>query len=249
MRRPKEEVDKVAEFRRRNLLYLLEAYGSMAKLNAALGRNRYDSVLPQIKYQSFNKEKGVYRKMGNSLAREIEDKLHLDRGWMDIDHPEIFEIPGLTDIEKESQTPVTSNEEIAEVEVTLPLFKLDRIASSVSSTLTDIGEIKLPETFASLLPLTGNKKELEAVYISDSSLQSKIPSGSIVVFDRKVKAYASDGIYLLKIRNSIVVRQITISTRGGYNVFNDIGEPEYVESLNNIEILGLAVGGWKPIAL
>lgn len=107
----------------------------------------------------------------------------------------------------------------------------------------------MPESFARLLPNAGNKKGLEAVYIIDSSLQSKIPFGSIVIFDRKVKTYISDGIYLLKIRKSIVVRQITISAKGGYNVFNDIGEPEYLDSLDTVEILGLAVGGWRPLTL
>ncbi|MFR5391432.1 hypothetical protein [Parasutterella sp.] len=249
MRKSGEEGEKIAELRRRNLLYLLELYGSMANLNSALGRRRTDSVLPQIKNRAFNKEKKLYRKMGYSLAREIEDKLNLDRGWMDKDHPEAFALPDPEIVTKEISSEEPKIEVVEKSAARLPLYKLDRGSSGVSSTLTDIGEIEVPESFARLLPNAGNKKGLEAVYIIDLSLQSKIPFGSIVIFDRKVKTYISDGIYLLKIRKSIVVRQITISAKGGYNVFNDIGEPEYLDSLDTVEILGLAVGGWRPLTL
>lgn len=187
--------------------------------------------------------------MGYSLAREIEDKLNLDRGWMDKDHPEAFALPDPEIVTKEISSEEPKIEVVEKSAARLPLYKLDRGSSGVSSTLTDIGEIEVPESFARLLPNAGNKKGLEAVYIIDSSLQSKIPFGSIVIFDRKVKTYISDGIYLLKIRKSIVVRQITISAKGGYNVFNDIGEPEYLDSLDTVEILGLAVGGWRPLTL
>lgn len=74
------------EIRRENLNILIERYGSIANLNAQLGRNRKDATLSQIRKGSVHSGTGRPRIMGDTMAREIETKLSLGYGWMDADH-------------------------------------------------------------------------------------------------------------------------------------------------------------------
>ncbi|MBY0453324.1 MAG: hypothetical protein K2Q11_00365 [Burkholderiaceae bacterium] len=73
-----------AEIRREKLVVLLEKFGTLAKLNEALGWTRTDPKLSQIKNNNKRPGRGesTYQ-MGDAMAREIEDKLGLERGWMD----------------------------------------------------------------------------------------------------------------------------------------------------------------------
>jgi hypothetical protein len=75
-------VQTIEEIRRAWLLKLIEQHGTTASLNARLGRARNDATLAQIKNKAPNKS-GLPRSMGSELAREIEDKLGLERGTLD----------------------------------------------------------------------------------------------------------------------------------------------------------------------
>lgn len=242
--------EEVAEIRKRNLLFLIEQYGSLAKLNAVLGRKRADSSLAQIKNSSFNKATRTLRKMGVGLAREIESKLNLPIGWMDISHPEVFPLPEVS-IGKAINKQVGTKRKNTSQTLTIPLFQLEKIESGNSSNPILIGEIELPDAFIKVLPKISEIKEdsLKAFYITDSSLQTTFPLGSIAVFDTRIKKFLKDGIYLLRIGNNLVMRKIVISARGGYFVTTELNEPEYLENLDKVDIIGFAIGGWKPIVL
>jgi len=63
---------------------LVKQHGeSLARLNEALGLDRTDATLSQIRTQSKHSKTGKPRVMGDDLARKIEDRLGLQRGWMD----------------------------------------------------------------------------------------------------------------------------------------------------------------------
>ena len=74
----------VSETRLARLAMLVKLHGgSLARLNEALGLDRTDSTLSQIRTKAPNSKTRKPRVMGDELARKIEEKLSLERGWMD----------------------------------------------------------------------------------------------------------------------------------------------------------------------
>jgi hypothetical protein len=73
--------DTVHEFRHARLLQLIEQKGSVQALADAVGRSH--AQLSQLRNQSAHSVSGKRRRIGDDLARDIEVKLKLPRGWMD----------------------------------------------------------------------------------------------------------------------------------------------------------------------
>lgn len=73
----------IAETRRARLNLLLSKFGTLASLNTALSWARTDPKLSQIKNEHVRGTSGRPYNMGDAMAREIEQKLGLDHGWMD----------------------------------------------------------------------------------------------------------------------------------------------------------------------
>lgn len=75
----------IAETRRARLEMLIERHGGkIANLNAALGYERTATKLARLRNANVRHERnGKPYQMGDAQAREIEDKLGLERGWMD----------------------------------------------------------------------------------------------------------------------------------------------------------------------
>jgi hypothetical protein len=74
----------ISETRIARLAMLVEKHGgSLAKLNEALGLDRTDSTLSQIRTGAAHSKTGKTRGMGDNLARKIEERLGLAHGWMD----------------------------------------------------------------------------------------------------------------------------------------------------------------------
>jgi hypothetical protein len=79
-----DRMQTILETRLARLAILVKRYdGSLAKLNEALGLDRTDSTLSQIRTGAVHSKTGKTRGMGDNLARKIEEKLGLERGWMD----------------------------------------------------------------------------------------------------------------------------------------------------------------------
>ncbi len=81
-----------AEIRRSRLGQLVDKYGSIADLNQAIGWARTDPKLSQIKNNNKRPGRDASYQMGDAMAREIEERLGLERGWMDnpIEPSELF---------------------------------------------------------------------------------------------------------------------------------------------------------------
>lgn len=77
----------VEENRRDWLVALIDQHGSIAALNIKLDRDRTDATLSQIKNQSTHHKTGKPRTMGSEVARDIEEKLGLERGALDYPPP------------------------------------------------------------------------------------------------------------------------------------------------------------------
>lgn len=85
-----------AEIRRQRLNMLVDRYGTIADLNEALGWARTDPKLTQIKNNNKRPGREATYQMGDAMAREIEEKLNLQRGWMD-NPPSYHELLGEED--------------------------------------------------------------------------------------------------------------------------------------------------------
>lgn len=74
----------ISETRLARLHMLIRQHGgSIAKLNEALGLDRTDATLSQIRTRARHSKTGKPRSMGDELSRKIEEKLGLENGWMD----------------------------------------------------------------------------------------------------------------------------------------------------------------------
>lgn len=80
---PIAAVDTIDETRRKRLEMLIERHGTIAALNTAMGIDKTDATLSQIRTQAPHSKTGKPRTMGDDKARDIEARLQLPRGWMD----------------------------------------------------------------------------------------------------------------------------------------------------------------------
>jgi hypothetical protein len=73
----------VSETRRNRLEMLIKRFGSIAELNTELGWTRTDPKLALVRNANKRQDRKKPHQMGDAMAREIEQKLSLDVGWMD----------------------------------------------------------------------------------------------------------------------------------------------------------------------
>lgn len=79
-----EAMQTISETRLTRLAMLVKQHGgSLAALNEAIGLDRTDATLSQIRTKAPHSRTGKPRVMGDDLARKIEEKLSLGLGWMD----------------------------------------------------------------------------------------------------------------------------------------------------------------------
>lgn len=73
----------IAETRRLRVEMLIKRFKSAAALNSALGWTRTDPKIAQIRNANIRPDPQKPYQMGDAMAREIENTLLLERGWMD----------------------------------------------------------------------------------------------------------------------------------------------------------------------
>lgn len=83
----------IAEIRRNRLEQLIAQHGSIANLNIALSWPRTDPKLAQIRNANTRPGRDKPYQMGDAMARDIEEKLGLEHGWMD-NTPDAYEPHG-----------------------------------------------------------------------------------------------------------------------------------------------------------
>jgi hypothetical protein len=77
----------VFETRRDRLKLLIKKHGSISALNVALGWEPTNARLSQIQNRSIRSDRNTPYEMGDGTAREIENKLEIEEGWMDTPIP------------------------------------------------------------------------------------------------------------------------------------------------------------------
>lgn len=215
----------VHEIRRKNLMDLIFMCKSVANLNSALGRKRYDGTLNQIKNKSKPPSAKAPRVMGAEVAREIEMKLHLSPGWMDVIH------------DKHQMEQIKSTERC----LRFTAYKVARhylnnvMDSSSVSTVFDAG-MTLNEYFIKTVLKTSSEENLRFVVVEENSLESMIRSGDTLILDFGINAFTRDGIYLIEVNGEQFLRLISIDYEGGYQVRTD-NFSQQLPDLSKLKIL------------
>jgi len=239
-------VRKISLIRQKNLLYLIEQYGSIARLNLALGRPKKDATLSQVKNFAKHHKTNKPREMGVALARSIEEKLNYPLGWMDKEHPEIQPLPenldGITSIAEEKKFSSSKF-------TVIPLFEIRRRATDGRFVPFKIGDIQMPDIFIEKSAYPIRVEKAESFYVDELTSSDLVPYGSIVILDKSVHSYTKDGLYLVELNGSVVFRKIISSAKGGFIVQSSSTYSEHIQNLEPLKILGFGVFIWVQQAL
>ena len=80
-----QKLEELYATRRRNLNLLIGVYRTIRNINQLVGRELTDTTWSQLRSGRPDKD-GYVRPFSDKMARELEEKLLLDRGWMDLPH-------------------------------------------------------------------------------------------------------------------------------------------------------------------
>lgn len=181
------------EIRRENLNILIERYGSIANLNAQLGRNRKDATLSQIRKGSVHSGTGRPRIMGDTMAREIETKLSLGYGWMDADH---------------------SGEAFPEEDDLIYLRRLNVSACCGAAGVQNYED----EAYVDLMGVSRvwfkeniskiREQGYELITASGDSMEPTFRNGDLIVVDRQDRDLKRDGVFCVLVDGDLYVKRV-----------------------------------------
>lgn len=218
----------VYETRRQNLLSLINIYGSVAKLNEVLGRKRYDGTLHQIKNKTKTPSSSRERTMGAEIARNIEIRLHLPPGWMDVTH-----------LGSEENELKSSDSYLKSTINRIKSYKInDNPPSNILNHIFE-GEMKLSDFFIKSVLNPTSEENLRFIPITDNSLKSVVKEGDALIVDFGVNEFKKDGVYLIKIGDKEMIRFISINYEGGYIIRTD----DYSQILSDISKIKILARG------
>lgn len=228
----------ISQLRRENLCFLIEVYGSIAKLNEVLGRNRKDGTLSQIKNGAINSASGSIRNMGHVLARTIEKKLNLDEGWMDMEHPEKIATQQIKNTKYKEKN-----------DVLIPLLDEIPEGSDISNLDDSIQGVKMSDLLIEQYFPNIPKRALRTFRVPDSSGLPKVPKGNYVVVDTRVKKFEGDGWYLVNVQGFKTLKHISFDFRGGYRIDSGETESQFVPTLEYVCIEAKVIFAWVGIQM
>ena len=236
----------VSLIRQKNLLFLIEQYGSIARLNVALGRSKTDATLSQVKNFAPSSATKKPREMGIALARDIEKKLNYPVGWMDEEHPEMQPLPEKQeDIKLKAEEKKNSSSKLT----VIPLFEIRRRSTDGRFVPFKIGNVQMPDIFIEKSAYPIHAEKAESFYVDELTSSDLVPYGSIVILDKSVRSYTKDGLYLVELNGSVVFRKIISSAKGGFIVQSSSTNSEHIQNLEPLKILGFGVFIWVQQAL
>lgn len=222
----------VNEIRRENLELLIEEQGTISALNERLGRRRNDPSLSFIRAQSLRTKTGKPYLMGDRLARDIETKLSLGRGWMDTDHTGML---------------IDSIEKPANGFKVLELANTGTMGDDPSVLEQDVivGGIILANDFVRRLN-PSNPMNLRVLTGHGDSMMPTIAPGDKILIDEGVKDLY-DGIYVLRSYDTLFIKRVNKNLKGVVVITSDNPNVKLSEELNGseqLEVVGRVVYVW-----
>ena len=216
---------EISEIRKNNLAILVKRHGSEAALNTALGRRRTDCVFNQIK-NGVLMTTGKPRALGSRLARDIEEKLGLEQGWMDQDH--------------ESRVDFFENNSIPDV-LSIRIIQLPGGENMTKTAVYLDGH-----TFESVAPGL-EIKDVCSCIVSDTSMSPALNPGDRLLIDMTKRSFTIDGVYLVELIGNNALRRLKRDISGKIQVFMDSMPNYYIDlpDASDMKILGRAIYLWK----
>jgi len=186
----------LAEVRKRNLKkYIDEKFdGNRAAFARASGKNSNLIVL----VLSNNPE--IVRSIGERLAREIEQKMGLPAGWMDLDSG--------APSERFSTIPIISLDNMSQT--IEKLFLSDRVLNKSIDTPTSIHAVR-------------------GLYMPSKEMQPAISQDDILLVDTGCETYPKDGVYVIRANKSVFVRRVRRLLTGNIRISADADADSAVE--------------------
>ena len=213
--------------RKANLELLVEHFGSVAKLNLAVGRKSKDVTFSQIRHGSVHPITKIRRQMGTNVARKTEKALRLVDGWLDKAHtlPEITTLLNPTSLSSRT--------------VTVPVHEL-LIENLSASVISD--KLELTESFATKqLGDFTNKESLRYFVPNRNLLNNTLPVNSIVILDSGITSFSTDGVYLIQSASGLtMLRRISALADGSYLIEADNTQETYA-TVKSLMILGRVI--------
>lgn len=184
----------VADIRKENLIVLRERFNTLAELNKALGRGTKDSTFSQVINGIKDTRTGKPKNLGDRLAREIEAKLSLGYGWMDVDH---------------------ANDAFPEQEDLIYLRRLNVQACCGERGVQNYAD----ESYVDLMGVSPGwfrdnisqirQNGYEIITASGDSMEPTLRNGDLVVLDRWDKEITKrDGVFCVLIDNDLYLKRV-----------------------------------------
>ena len=167
------------EIRKKNLEKLIAKHGNQRKLADKIG------TVPAYISQMMTD----VRKMGDDLARRIEEKLRLPKGWMDQDHSAT--ITGATSYARDRK---------------IPLLRSDEISGWEGESIAEeegMGHVDAPDSASS---------RAFAVMVKGKGMEPEFQEGELVIVDPEKPINHNDFVLvLLKGRSIPLIRRFIVS--------------------------------------
>jgi len=153
------------------------------------------------------------RNMGEEMARRIESMLGLPSLWMDVNH--------------------SGDDDSTAVIAGMPIdVSLGRVLKtpSIRSITAASAWIK------SQMPGVTQLHSLMMATVATTEAQPDVAMGDVVIIDTGVKAFVSDGVYLV-LSDDVFLRRISRNIEGGYTISGASGSGR-VDSIKSLTIIG-----------
>lgn len=198
-----------AEIRREHLERLIEQHGAIADLNVALGWARTDPKLSQIKNANKRPGRGeaIYQ-MGDAMAREIEEKLGLARGWMD--NPPRSD-QAFAAIDGASSERFDQAAQPSAGNVRFPVLELAASAgpgSEPADYAAVLGHIDLAEQWARKR-LGDRLDRIRALPVKGDSMSPTINDGDLAFVDTSCNHFEGEGVYVLVFNHTLLIKRLS----------------------------------------
>ncbi len=226
-------LNSVKDIRRENLKVLVERLGSMKELNKVL--NRTDNTLTQILNQSIHSKTKQPKQMGDRIARSIENGLNLEYGWMDADHSDQTNLE--VGPEDESITIINELNQIEGASIAHELHEQDVI----------IGPLRVKTKFLQSIGYN-NTMSLSATTAYGDSMSPTLLPGAKLLVDTSINTFVGNGIYVLKVCGTVLIKRISMKMNGKLHVSTDNPNEtlsEDVENSKELQIVGRVVYYWN----
>jgi phage repressor protein C with HTH and peptisase S24 domain len=221
----------IEEIRHGWLLKLIDKHGTVAALNEALGRDRTDATLTQIKNRAPNSGSDNPRNMGSALAREIEEKLGMDRGVMDNPPQDSASalLPGIT---------LRSYPEVSASMGPGQTVPSDWVPFEQITLSLDWVRERLPQDHSNDLVRVNGRGDSMEPYFHDGDLLI-----CDIGFDREARL--KPGIYLFRVDDELFAKRLE-RIPGGWRALNGDGSEAFrIGKRHKFEPVARVLAAWK----